>query len=173
MVKIISIICLWASFAGSLGAQSYSNQLVNFRRVGTKIEFCQPQGSVSFSLQAQVKPGSAWIPLSTTPATSNPVVSMTIPPQARNRNLQVVASVRPANGERRNLAFSLAPNGKSLTFRATPQARLYSVERYQTSSRKWSRISTVAAAVAALQAAPRIHGLSDADVAGFVSEGRL
>ena len=31
----------------------------------------------------------------------------------------------------------------------------------------------VAAAVAALQAAPRIHGVSDADVAGFVSEGRL
>jgi antitoxin (DNA-binding transcriptional repressor) of toxin-antitoxin stability system len=31
----------------------------------------------------------------------------------------------------------------------------------------------VAAAVAALQAAPRIHGVSDADVAGFLSEGRL
>lgn len=28
-------------------------------------------------------------------------------------------------------------------------------------------------AVAALQAAPRIHGVSDADVAGFLSEGRL
>ena len=31
----------------------------------------------------------------------------------------------------------------------------------------------VAAAVAALQATPRIQGVSDADVAGFVSEGRL
>lgn len=31
----------------------------------------------------------------------------------------------------------------------------------------------VAAAVAALQATPRIHGVSDADVAGFVSAGRL
>jgi prevent-host-death family protein len=31
----------------------------------------------------------------------------------------------------------------------------------------------VAAAVAALQATPRIHGVSDAEVAGFVGEGRL
>ena len=31
----------------------------------------------------------------------------------------------------------------------------------------------VAAAVAALQATPRIRGVSDADVAGFVGEGRL
>jgi prevent-host-death family protein len=31
----------------------------------------------------------------------------------------------------------------------------------------------VAAAVAALQTSPRILGVSDADVAGFVSEGRL
>jgi antitoxin (DNA-binding transcriptional repressor) of toxin-antitoxin stability system len=31
----------------------------------------------------------------------------------------------------------------------------------------------VAAAVAALQATPRIHGVSDAEVAGFVREGRL
>ena len=30
-----------------------------------------------------------------------------------------------------------------------------------------------AAALAALQAAPRIQGVSDAEVAGFVSEGRL
>ena len=33
--------------------------------------------------------------------------------------------------------------------------------------------SGVAAAVAALQATPRIHGVSDAEVAGFVGEGRL
>lgn len=32
---------------------------------------------------------------------------------------------------------------------------------------------TVAAAVAALQATPRIPGVSDAEVAGFVGEGRL
>ena len=31
----------------------------------------------------------------------------------------------------------------------------------------------VAAAVAALQAAPRIRGVSDADVASFMAEGRL
>jgi len=31
----------------------------------------------------------------------------------------------------------------------------------------------VAAAVTALQAAPRIRGISDADVASFVAEGRL
>ncbi len=30
-----------------------------------------------------------------------------------------------------------------------------------------------AAAVVALQAAPRIHGVSDAEVAGFINEGRL
>ncbi len=31
---------------------------------------------------------------------------------------------------------------------------------------------SVAAAIAALQAFPRIRGVSDADVAGFISEGR-
>ena len=30
-----------------------------------------------------------------------------------------------------------------------------------------------AAAVVALQATPRIHGIRDADVAGFINEGRL
>ena len=75
---------------------------------------------------------------------TNPVVSIAIPTQARSQNLRVVATVGPSKGLRKNLSFSLAASGKSLSFKTISQARLYSVERYQPATKMWSRVSTVA-----------------------------
>ena len=127
-------------------SQTASNQIVPFRKVGQKVEFSQPQGSVSFSLQSQARSGAPWTTLKTTPAkASSPIVSLSIPPEVRNRNLRVVALVVSATGQRKSLSFALAGNGKSLNFKTTKQARLYSVESYQVSKKRWYRVSTVAA----------------------------
>lgn len=131
---------------GLVQAQATSNLIVPFRKVGSKVEFTQPQGSISFSLQSQVRNGAPWAVLSTTTANnSNPVVSLSIPAKALKQNLRVLATVRPSVGQRRSLPFTLASQSKSLTFRTTNQARLYSVERYQAANRSWTRVSTVAA----------------------------
>ena len=131
---------------GFAQAQTASNQIVPFRKVGQKVEFSQPQGSVSFSLQSQVRSGAPWINLKTTPANaSSPIVSLPIPSEVRNRNLRVLAKVVSATGERKPMSFVLARDGKSLNFKTTQQARLYSVERYQVSKKRWYRVSTVAA----------------------------
>jgi len=127
-------------------AQTTSNQIVPFRKVGEKVEFSQPQGSVSFSLQSRGRSSARWIARSTTVANpTNPVLSVDIPPVAQKQNLRIVATVRPPNGQRKNLAFLLAADSKSLTFKPTNQARLYSVERFQSAVKTWARVSTVAA----------------------------
>lgn len=133
-------------FATASFSQTSSNLIVPCRQTGNQIAFTQPQGSVSFSLQSQARAGAAWSTFNTYAANpSNPVVSLTIPIQVRNRNLRVVASVRPASGQRKNLPFTLANNSKSLTFRTTNSVRLYSIERYQAGKKNWTRVSTVAA----------------------------
>ena len=145
----------WSLFSGliffSFGSllvqsQTTSNQIVPFKKVGQKVEFSQPQGSVSFSLQSQVRSGAPWTNLKTTPANaSSPIVSLPIPPEVRNRNLRVVAKVASPIGQRKPMSFALARDGKSLNFKTTQHARLYSVERYQVSKKRWYRVSTVAA----------------------------
>jgi hypothetical protein len=131
---------------GFAQAQTTNNQIVPFRKVGQKVEFSQPQGSISFSLQSQVRSGAPWTNLKTTPANaSSPIVSLPIPPEVRNRNLRVVAKVASPIGQRKPMSFALARDGKSLNFKTTQHARLYSVERYQVSKKRWYRVSTVAA----------------------------
>jgi len=148
-VPVFPIILFLLFGLGFAQAQTASNQIVPFRKVGSKVEFTQPQGSISFSLQSQVRKGDPWTVLSTTTASSsNPVVSLTIPARGLNQNLRVVASVRPPVGLRRSLPFTLAANARSLTFHATNQVRLYSVER-QATNRTWTRVSTVAASTQA------------------------
>jgi Beta propeller domain len=126
-------------------AQTPSSQIVPFRKVGQKVEFSQPQGSVSFSLQSQVRSGAPWATIKTTPANgSSTMVSLSIPPGVRYQNLRVVALVGSATGQRKPLSFALDRNKKFLTFKTIRQARLYSVEYYQPSKKVWSRVSTVA-----------------------------
>jgi len=135
---------------GFAQAQATSNQIVPHRKIGQKVEFLQPQGAVSFSLQSQESAKGTWTVLATTVGSnSNPVLSLTIPRSALKQNLRVVASVRPPVGQRRSLPFVLAANARSLTFRSTNQVRLYSVERYQATNRTWARVSTVAASTPA------------------------
>lgn len=140
--------CLIIFFLGgnNLQAQVSTNRIIAFNKVGSKIEFAPPQDSISFMLQSQSRSGGPWSTLLTLPANpTQTLVSMTIPAQARNRVLRVIATVYVVGGQRRSLAFSLAPNGKSLSFRTIHQARMYSVERYQATAKTWVRISTAAA----------------------------
>lgn len=148
-VTLRSLRCLFfalilCNFA-NVEAQTIKSQIVPFQKVGDSVQFAQPQGSESFLLQSRANSRAAWKTLSTTPANvATPIVSLSIPVQARNLGLRVVALVKPLSGERRPLSFSVASNKKFLTFKTIRQARLYSVEYYQPAKKVWSRVSTVA-----------------------------
>ena len=59
--KIMPVFQIFLFLVLGLGfaqAQTTNNQIVPFRKVGQKVEFSQPQGSVSFSLQSQARSGA-------------------------------------------------------------------------------------------------------------------
>lgn len=123
-------------------------EIISHEQEDPFVNFTLSDKPLAISLQGLVARNGRWVTLVARKKPSLNLSRLTIPARWRKSELRLIATFAPTASGRTEIASDYDPASRAVTFLATADSRLFSVEAKESGRSVWKRVSTVAAPAA-------------------------